>query len=112
MRIADVEPRRVEVASGHRMVTGSGASDLEAARVRRLASTIAPELKARGYAIELVDEVADLDRWRRGARLAAKELGTRIRTGVGPVRVWAVDPDRKPTAEELQRVVLSLDYLE
>ncbi len=99
------------MASGHRMVTGSAASDLEAARVRRLASTIAPELKARGYATELVDEVTDVDRWRRGARLAAKELGIRIRTGVSPVRVWAVDPDREPSPEDLRRVSEALDWL-
>jgi hypothetical protein len=94
------------------MVTSGQAADLEAARVRRLASHLATDLKALGYVTEDVERVADVDRWRRAARRAAKDLGIRIRTGVGDVRIWAIDIDRKPTPEEMKRAVDVLDYLD
>jgi hypothetical protein len=36
---------------------------------------------------------ADIDRWRRAARLAGRHLGWRVRTGGGDGRAWATSND-------------------
>lgn len=86
--------------------------DLEKVRVRRLAQVLTPALES-GHAIVDTSEVESGKRWRQAARLAARDRGWKIRTGVSAdgCRVWAVRLDRETT--EADRVVLrhQLDYL-
>jgi hypothetical protein len=57
--------------------------DLEEARVERLAEEIAGQLQAYGGSIlRLGTDVEDVERWRRAARRAGRQLGVSIRTGV------------------------------
>lgn len=65
--------------------------DLEHARVERLAREIARQLRAGGGSVcRLVVDIDDVERWRRGARLAGRILGMPVRTGVSDDRekVW------------------------
>lgn len=48
-----------------------------------------------------VAKVPDVERWRRAARLAARRLGWRVRTGVSRGYVWLVDI-REPPPEVLE----------
>jgi hypothetical protein len=63
-------------------------------RLRELADVIAGELRAgQGSTIHSVDEVDDVEYWRRAARRAGRLLGVPVRTGVAPdgTRVRTVD---------------------
>lgn len=71
----------------------SKAIDIERARVERLAEEIVPLLQQQGYAIQSLEAVEDVDRWRRAARRAARILGWRIATGIGDDRVWCLSQD-------------------
>ena len=63
-------------------------------RLQKLADVIAGELRAgHGSTIHSVDELDDVEAWRKAARRAGRLLGVPVRTGVAPdgSRVWAVD---------------------
>lgn len=63
-------------------------------RLRKLADVIAGELRVgQGSTIHAVDEVEDVELWRKAARRAGRLLGVPVRTGMSPdgLRVWAVD---------------------
>jgi hypothetical protein len=73
-----------------------GVVDLEAVRVQRLAEELSGELQAVGAVWAPVEEIDDIDRWRRAARRAGRSVGWRLRTGVSDDRVWAVSEDYEP----------------
>ena len=73
-----------------------GVVDLEAVRVQRLAEELSGELQAVGAVWAPVEDIDDIDRWRRAARGAGRSLGWRIRTGISEDRVWAVSEDYEP----------------
>jgi hypothetical protein len=50
-------------------------ASMERARIERLAVTIAKDLRTQSYAQALVEEVGDVEEWRRAARLAGRRLG-------------------------------------
>jgi hypothetical protein len=69
--------------------------DLERARVEALAKELATAFRRanRGYLVVRVDELEDVERWRRAARRAGRLLGVHVRTGLsydGSV-VWMAD---------------------
>ena len=70
--------------------------DLEMVRVRRVAQRLAEELQTSGVVRIALDEVDDVDRWRRAARHAGRDRGWRIRTGVSGIWAWAVSEDWQP----------------
>jgi hypothetical protein len=70
-----------------------GVTDLEQVRVERLVPTIVAELRARGVALAAVSTMDDVARWRRAARLAGRQLGWHVRTGVSSESVWAASED-------------------
>jgi hypothetical protein len=77
--------------------------DLERQRVEALAHELVPALRERGQALVRAGEVEDLERWRRGARRAARLLGESIRTGrTRDGGAWAV-LDRPATGLEHER---------
>jgi hypothetical protein len=77
------------------MVTGSRRKvrDLEGRRVERLAEALTPELRDRGQLLIRLDELDDVERWRRAARRAVRRLGWHARTGVTGSIAWAVVED-------------------
>jgi hypothetical protein len=70
--------------------------DIEAVRIERIANELVEHLRANGSVKAALADVEDVDRWRRGARRAARELGWRIRTGVSSESVWAVSENWLP----------------
>jgi len=70
---------------------------LDDARVERLVPRIVAELQLRGTAVATVEHL-DLERWRRAARLAGRQLGWRVRTGVNDGRAWVTSEDYEPPA--------------
>ena len=89
--------------------------DLERERTRRLSSDIERELRLAGVRTLLaaVDEVENLDRWRRAAVMAAHRMGHRARTYLWGKEV-AVELDLPVTEAEDRRaaeLVASLVWL-
>lgn len=70
--------------------------DLETVRIRRVAERLAEDLNTSGVVRVALDEVDDVDRWRRAARRAGRDRGWRIRTGVSGEWAWAVSEDWQP----------------
>ena len=70
--------------------------DLENVRVRRAAQQLAEDLQVSGVARIALDDVDDIDRWRRAARRAGRDRGWRIRTGVSAGWAWAVSEEWQP----------------
>jgi hypothetical protein len=60
--------------------------NLEQWTVERLAIELQPGLKERGALVAGVDEVGDVKRWRKAARLAGRSLGQPVRTMVSSDR--------------------------
>jgi hypothetical protein len=81
--------------SDHRMITGPNRKvrDLEDRRVERLADELAPELRNTGQLLVHVQELENVERWRRAVRRAARHLGWHVRTGVSGKVAWAVADD-------------------
>ena len=69
-----------------------GVVDLMAVRTERLVPGIVYELRVRGTAVADLDG-SDAEAWRRAARLAGRELGLRVRTGVNQGRAWVTSDD-------------------
>jgi hypothetical protein len=86
-------------------------ASIERRKVETLAAQVLPALRDRGSLMVDVEHVADIDRWRRAARLAGRQLGCRVRTGVvgEGARVWAVSLDHEVTEGDLRRVGLAVD---
>ncbi len=82
--------------------------DLEAAKVDALARRLLPVLRDRGSLAEAVDQLENVERWRKAARRAARSLGWRIRTGITPDGscVWAASEDY-PVSESQMREAMS-----
>lgn len=74
----------------------SAVIDLELVRVARMAKELVPDLEVGGIVRAAVEELDDVERWRRAARRAGRSLGWRIRTGVSAGWVWAVSEDWEP----------------
>ena len=70
--------------------------DLEAVRVRRLASQLGDALQLSGVMRVRADEVDDAARWRRAARRAGRDRGWRVRTGESAGWLWAASEDWQP----------------
>ncbi len=87
--------------------------DIEGRKVRTLAAQLLPVLRDRGSLMVDVRDVDDIDRWRRAARLAGRELGCRIRTGVARdgSRAWAASLDHEVTEADHRRASLAMDAL-
>jgi hypothetical protein len=68
--------------------------DLRRRRIERLADELEPFLR-RGHAVVEVDRVPSAEEWRAAARLAARQCGWRVRTGMsrGRERVFAARID-------------------
>jgi hypothetical protein len=67
------------------LVTGEShpaIDQLESQRVERLARRLLPNLRDAGQVLDPVEAIEDVIRWRRAARLAARQLGWHVRTGV------------------------------
>jgi hypothetical protein len=66
-------------------------SDLQRRRLERLVEQLKQELLVRRGLVLSADSVEDLDEWRRAARMAGRQLGIPIRTGVSRdgTKVWA-----------------------
>lgn len=60
--------------------------DLEQWTVERLANQLRPRLEKSGTVAADVDEVGNIDRWRKAARLAGRSLGHPVRTTLSPDR--------------------------
>lgn len=79
---------------------------IEDRKTERLAAVLerrmAPQLHMGSVTAPLSD-VADVDRWRRAARMAGRRLGWRVRTGISERGgyVWVIDI-REPPAEVLE----------
>jgi hypothetical protein len=54
--------------------------DLEVWTVERLAIELRPRLEERGALVADVEEVGNIERWRKAARLAGRSLGESVRT--------------------------------
>jgi hypothetical protein len=63
--------------------------NLERWTVERLAIELEPHLEERGVFVAGVDEVGDVERWRKAARLAGRNLGQPVRTMVSS-DLWTV----------------------
>ena len=83
------------------MSTAPRVVDLERERTRRLSSDIERELRLTGARtlVATLDEVENLDRWRRAAVVAAHRMGHRARTYVWGQEV-AVELDLPATGLE------------
>ncbi len=86
-------------------------ASIEGRKVEALAAQLLPVLRDRGSLMVDAEDVADVDLWRRAARLAGRRLGCRVRTGVvgAGARVWAVSLDHEVTEGDLRRVGLAVD---
>ncbi len=69
------------------------------------ASGIIEALRRSGSVVRATEGL-DVERWRRAARQAGKEIGWSVRTGGSPdgSTVWAVSPDYVPTSAERSSV--------
>lgn len=79
------------------------ANDLDRARARRVAAEVAPTLAERGSVDQPVDKLGvTVDTWRAGARLAGRDLGHPVRTGITAdgSTVWAASLTWRPTAAQ------------
>lgn len=79
--------------------------DLERQRVERLARELVPIFEQVGQAVELAEDLDDVDRWRSACRRAGRILGRSVRTGIAPAGVvWAAVSDEHPqrTAGQLR----------
>jgi hypothetical protein len=65
--------------------------ELDRRRLERLAAELALELRLRRSVTYGTDYVEDVELWRRAARLAGRQLGIQVRTGVSSdgTKVWA-----------------------
>lgn len=70
------------------------------------AREIIDTLRRSGSVVRAADGL-DVDRWRRAARQAGREMGWSVRTGVSSdgSTVWAVSSDYVPTPAERSSVV-------
>jgi hypothetical protein len=78
--------------------------DLETIRVEQLAAELMPMLRERGAIVTDTERLESVERWRRAARRAARQLGWSIRTGLSSDRrrVWAASDDWPiPSGEHL-----------
>lgn len=64
------------------MATGK-VIDLRKRRVERLAVELARVLVSTTYLIVEIDQLDSVEEWRAAARLAARQRGWKVRTGVG-----------------------------
>jgi hypothetical protein len=87
--------------------------DLEGRKVRALAAELLPVLPDHGSIVVNASKVDDVDRWRRAARLAGRELGCRIPTGVAfdGSKAWAASLDHELTEADRRRAGLAMDAL-
>ncbi len=92
------------------MITGPPrrVRDLEDRRVERLAEDLTPELRERGQLLVHVDELDDIDRWRRAARRAVRRLGWHVRTGISGSVAWAVVEDWPQAGDRCTMPALTL----
>jgi hypothetical protein len=91
-------------------------ASMERARIERLAVAIADDLKTRSYAQALVEDVGDVEEWRRAARLAGRRLRWRVRTSVPygiavcadaidmPTPQWVVKRDEAKLAKKWEEL--------
>jgi hypothetical protein len=85
---------------------GGTVHDLERRRVQQLARDLSPTLREHGQVVVTMTDLADVDRWRRAARLAAHGLGWHVRTGVTVgAAAWAVVDDWPGACEDTVHLV-------
>lgn len=77
--------------------------DLDNVKVNRLAPVLAAELAGRGSLTRDLDDVADVEVWRKAARKAGRILGRSVTTGATGTRVWVVDNDHEVTDGDLRQ---------
>jgi hypothetical protein len=65
--------------------------ELERRRVEKLVPQLIHELKTHRSVTHGADQIADIDAWRKAARIAGRRLGIPVRTGLSRdgTKVWA-----------------------